>query len=77
MEGAYPPGVTGKMIDMLECSEPERECQNCHYYFHGTCDIADRGLTAEDIEALTDDEYTELVERDPDDSCIDHEFREE
>lgn len=65
-DGAYPPGVTGKMIDSLE---NECCCENCNNYFHGTCDIAERPFTAEQIEEMSDEEYAGLVERDPDDYC--------
>ena len=77
-EGAYPPGVTGKMIDdYFHDRDLDRCCENCENYFNGTCNLADRGLSAEEIDAMSDDEYTELVERQPDDSCDDHEWREE
>lgn len=66
-DGAYPPGVTGKMIDELEGDG--NCCENCCNYFNGTCDIAERPFTAEQIEAMSDEEYAGLVERDPDDYC--------
>lgn len=70
----YPPGVTGKMIDSLDnqCC-----CDNCRYYYHGTCDIADRPYTADEIDSMSDDDYSLLVEREPDDYCEQWEGEEE
>ena len=80
-DGNYPPGVTGRMIDDyfadLDEAIPPRSCENCRFYFNGTCDLADGDLSAEEIEAMPAEEYTALVERKPDDCCEEHEFWED
>lgn len=66
-DGAYPPGVTGKMIDDLEhgCC-----CGNCRYY-NGTACTAGWNNAEEGY-------YNpELDNRDPDDYCDDWEGEEE
>lgn len=80
-DGAYPPGVEGWMIDdyfdSIDPAEPPRECENCEYWFNGSCTMAEADYSAEEIEAMSDDEYTQLVSRDPDDCCEEHRFRED
>jgi len=76
MDGSYPPGVYGWMLDD-DPAEPPRMCENCEYWFNGSCTLAEAGYTAEEIDAMSDDEYTQLVSRDPDDYCDDHRFMED
>lgn len=80
-DGGYPPGVTGRMIDEyfddVDPAEPPRECSNCEYWFNGSCTLAEAEYTAEEIEAMSDEEYTKLVSRDPDDCCEDHKWLED
>ena len=67
-EGAYPPGVTGKMIDALEGDG--RCCDNCRYY-NGDC------CTREWNNAEEDYKVTERDERDPEDYCDEYESEED
>ena len=73
MDGAYPPGVEGWMLDSYfgedDPEEPPRCCDNCEYFFNGSCTVAEADLTQEQIDAMSDEEYTELVSREPDDYC--------
>lgn len=81
MEGAYPPGVNGKMIDMLECAEPPRNCENCMFYEERTCGMVCSVLEAEYSETalgdMTDEEYIEKFVKQPDDYCNDHKLWED
>lgn len=49
--------------------EDSRCCGNCDYYFHGTCGMPDATMAREEIEEMSQEEYTELVEKDEDDFC--------
>lgn len=67
-DGAYPPGVTGNEPELNDYGQDEC-CKNCDHYFHGSCTIAERDYSAEEIEAMSDEEYSALTEKDPDDFC--------
>ena len=66
-EGAYPPGVTGRMIDALENG---RCCGYCRYY-NGDCCMREWNNADEDYKV------PERDERDPMDYCDDFESEEE
>ena len=85
-DGAYPPGVTGKMIDdFFDPVEPPRNCENCSFYdLHtcgGICGILEAEYEAEhskeELEAMSDEEYMQKFGKKPDDYCNDHEFWED
>ena len=69
----YPPGVTGKMIDRLECIEPPETCENCKFYEERTCGYICSLLEAEylpkELNAMNDEQYMSLFSKDKDDSC--------
>lgn len=56
---------------------PDPCCELCRHYYGGTCDIAEHPFSAEEIEAMTNEEYLELVEKDPDDCCDDFTIKED
>lgn len=81
-DGAYPPGVTGKMIDeFYDPVEPPRNCGNCMFYEERTCGYVCSVLEAEYSDTalgkMTDDEYIKKFVKQPDDYCHDHEFWED
>ena len=85
-EGAYPPGVNGRMIDEYfgDC-EPDRCCDNCRYYEERTCgmicSLAEAAWcdehTVADLDSMSDDEYIKLFVKDKEDTCEDHIFWED
>ena len=85
MDGAYPPGVDGWMIDQYfgegDYEEPDRCCENCMYYEERTCGMICGVLEAEcsdtELGDLTDDEYMERFGKQPYDYCNDHEYWED
>lgn len=85
MDGSYPPGVSGWMIDAyfdsIDPEEPPRMCENCTFYEERTCghicSILEAEYSAEDLEAMSDEEYMEKFGKEPDDFCEDHEFWED
>lgn len=72
-EGAYPPGVTGKMCDPVE---PPESCFNCTFYEERTCgyicSLLEAEFTAEELEAMTDEEYMSRFSKEADDHCNDY-----
>lgn len=81
-DGAYPPGVTGKMIDeMLDPVEFPECCMTCTFYEDRTCgNICSLLETAYEnaheagaLDKLTDDEYMQKFGKKPDDYCTDYE----
>jgi hypothetical protein len=85
MDGSYPPGVEGWMIDDYfgdgEYEEPDRYCKNCMYYEERTCGMICGVLEAEYSETalgdMSDEEYMAKFGKQPDDCCNDHEFWED
>ena len=84
MDGSYPPGVEGWMIDKYEGVdpvEPPRTCENCTFYEERTCGyicgLAEAEYSAEELEAMTDEEYMQKFGKQPDGYCYDHEFWED
>lgn len=83
MDGSYPPGVEGWMLDryFFDENEPDRYCENCMYYEERTCGMICGVLEAEYSETalgeMTDEEYMEKFGKQPDDCCPDHEFWED
>ena len=79
MDGSYPPGVYGWMLDDLD--EPPRSCENCMYYEEMTCGyicgVLEAEYTTEELESMSDEEYMAKFGKDPDDYCNDHEFWED
>lgn len=79
--GDYPPGVTGEMIDLLECAEPPRSCENCMFYEERTggyiCGVLEAAVDPEKLDVMSDAEYMKLFGKKPDDYCHDHEFWED
>ena len=76
-EGAYPPGVTGKMIDdTFEPVEPPESCFSCMFYEERTCgcvcSVIEAEYTAEELDAMTDEEYMKRFSKYPDDYCKDY-----
>ena len=59
-----------------EADEPPRSCENCEYYYGGACGIAEAEYSEEELEAMSDDDYKALIERNPDDYCDDHKWEE-
>lgn len=84
-DGSYPPGVSGWMIDAyfdsIDPEEPPRMCENCTFYEERTCgyicSILEAEYSADDLEAMSDEEYMEKFGKEPDDVCEDHEFWED
>ena len=81
-DGAYPPGVEGWMIDQyFGDGEPDRYCENCMYYEERTCGyicgVMEAEYTAEELEAMSDEEYMAKFGKEPDDYCNEHEFWED
>ena len=68
-DGAYPPGVTGAMIDHYAGEDNKRRCENC-LYFDGTYCIREWNNADEDYL------ISERDEREPDDYCDDYEWNE-
>ena len=72
-EGAYPPGITGEMIDFIDPVEYPEECATCTYFEERTCgqicSLAEGEYSAEELEAMTDDEYMTNFGKKPDDCC--------
>lgn len=85
MDGSYPPGVEGWMLDQYfgegDYEEPDRYCENCMYYEERTCGYICSILEAEcsdtELGDLTDEEYMERFGKQPDDYCNDHEYWED
>ena len=85
MDGSYPPGVSGWMIDDyfdgIDPVEPPRSCENCTYYEERTCGhicgMLEAEHSREELEAMSDEEYMQKFGKDPDDCCEDHEFWED
>ena len=71
-EGAYPPGVTGKMIDKLEY--PER-CEFCTFFEERTCGyicgVLEAGYSAEELGSMSDAHFMNIFGKAPDDWCSD------
>ena len=71
MDGAYPPGVTGEMIDQIEGREedkffePDPACEYCEHYNGQYCTIAWNNM---------DESYCipDRDEKEPDDCCDDY-----
>lgn len=77
-DGAYPPGVTGRMIDeYFDSAEPPEECQYCTFYEERTCGYICSVLEAEYSDTalgdLSDVEYVQKFGKQPDDTCNDFE----
>lgn len=77
-DGAYPPGVTGKMIDdAFDPVELPENCETCMFYEERTCGYICSILEAEYSETalgeMTDDEYMKKFGKHPDDYCTDFE----
>lgn len=83
MDGAYPPGVEGWMVDNYfgDSEEPPRSCENCMYFEEKTCGyvcgILEAEMSTEELEAMSDEEYMAKLGKQPDDYCDDHEFWED
>ena len=81
MDGAYPPGVDGWMLDDFDDGRPDGCCENCVYYEERTCGYICSILEAEcsdtELGDLTDEEYMERFGKQPDDYCNDHEYWED
>ena len=83
MDGAYPPGISGWMLDAYfgDDGAPDRCCENCAYYEERTCGMICSVLEAEcsdtELGDMTDEEYMERFGKEPDDCCEDHEFWED
>ena len=84
-DGAYPPGVTGDMIDEYfretDPAEPPEVCQYCTFYEERTCGCICSVLEADYSETalgdMSDDEYMQKFGKKPDDTCDDFERWEE
>lgn len=76
-DGAYPPGVTGTMIDELECAEPPETCETCMFYEERTCgyicSILEAGYEEKELKEMSDTEYMQKFGKKPDDRCKDYE----
>ena len=75
-DGAYPPGVTGKMIDdLFDAVEPPETCEYCMFYEERTCgyicSVLEAEYTAEQLEVMSDTEYMQKFGKKPDDCCKD------
>lgn len=82
MDGAYPPGVEGWMLDeYFGDNEPPRSCENCMYFEERTCGMICGVLEAEcsdtELGDMSDEEYMKRFGKSPDDYCNDHEFWED
>ena len=78
--GDYPPGVTDAMIDAY-FGDDGRCCANCTYYWSdGSCmrkeNAVESNYTEEEIEAMSQAEYDELISTDKDDWCDEYEAEE-
>lgn len=78
MDGSYPPGVYGWMLDdFFDRDEPPETCETCMFYEERTCgyicSIAEAEFTGEELGAMTDNDYMQKFGRSPDDHCYDYE----
>jgi len=82
-DGAYPPGVYGKMLDDYfgDPAEPPEECIDCTFYEERKCGyicgVLEAEYTAEELDAMTDEEYRQKFCKEPHDGCADFERWEE
>ena len=54
----------------------EAECSNCSYYQDGLCEKLGNKLTADEWDDMAEANDYSSIEKDPDDCCDEHEFKE-
>ena len=60
-----------------EAEEPQRNCENCRFYYDGICGILEDECSQAELEVMSDEEYKERFGKEPDDYCDEHEFWED